>query len=291
MQTATIGFIGTGIMGAPMARHLAERGHALRVFNRTAEKAMTLAKHGADVVKTPADAAHGADVVITMVSDAAALRDVMEGPNGALGSLRNGALWIQCATIGLEGLGDCERWARTRGARWVDAPVLGTREPAEAGKLTVLASGPDSVRDEANPIFRAFAHRTLWVGEAGAGTRLKLVANAWVLAVNGALAEVMALAEGLGVPGEQFLDAIRGGPLDCGYAHTKGDLMMKERFSPSFPLRLALKDAELIASAGTDRGVGLDPFEGLVRAYRRAVESGDGDEDMAAVVRALRPRR
>jgi len=287
--TKTIGFIGTGIMGAPMARHLVERGHTLRVFNRTAEKAMTLAQYGADVVKTPADAAHGAEVVITMVSDAEALRTVMEGPDGALGQLTGGTLWIQCATVGLDGLADCERWARTAGIRWVDAPVLGTREPAEAGKLTVLASGPDAVREEANPVFRAFAHRTLWVGDAGAGTRLKLVVNGWVLALNGALGEVMALAESLGVPKDQFLDAIRGSPLDCGYAEAKGKMIVSDRFPASFPLRLALKDARLIEAAGSAAGVKLDQLEGLVHAYARAVEGGSGDDDMAAAVRAHRP--
>lgn len=285
----TIGFIGTGIMGAPMARHLAERGFAVRVFNRTPEKAMTLARYGADVVKTPGDAARGVDVLVTMVSDAKALHAVMEGPEGALSNLGRGALWIQCSTVGLEGLADCERWSQTQGIRWVDAPVLGTREPAEAGKLTVLASGPEPLRDEANAVFRPFAQRVVWVGEAGSGTRLKLVANTWVLAVNGALAEVMALAEGLDVPKQQFLDAIQGGPLDCGYAHAKGGLMIHDRFPASFPLGLALKDARLIASAAQSRQLQLEQVKGFERALTRAAEAGFGEEDMAAVFRALRP--
>jgi 3-hydroxyisobutyrate dehydrogenase len=288
-DSTTIGFVGTGIMGAPMAQHLAEKGFRLRVYNRTPEKAMTLAQYGADVVKTPADAASGADVLVTMVSDAGALRTVMEGPDGALSALASGALWIQCATVGLEGLEDCARWTRTHGARWVDAPVLGTRGPAEAGKLTVLASGPDAARDEANAVFRAFSQRILWVGDAGAGTRLKLVANAWVLGVNGALAEVMGLAEVLGVPKGQFLDAISGGPLDCGYAHAKGRLIQNDSFPASFPLKHALKDVRLIATAGSGHGARLDGIDGIGRALARAAEDGLGDEDMAAVFRAVRP--
>lgn len=287
--TPTVGFIGTGIMGGPMARHLAEKDFRVRAYNRSTEKAMALARYGVDAVKTPADAAHGAGVLITMISDADALRQVMDGPDGALGALDGGALWIQCATVGLEGLEDCQRWTRTHGTRWVDAPVLGTRAPAEAGQLTVLASGPDAAREEANAVFRAFSQRVLWVGEAGAGTRLKLVANAWVLGLNGVLAECMGLAEGLDVPKAQLLDAISGGPLDCGYAHAKGQLIANERFPASFPLAHALKDVRLIARAGAAHGARLDGIDGLGRALARAVEAGWGDEDMAAVFRAVKP--
>lgn len=289
MHPKKIGFIGTGIMGGPMARHLAERGHTLRVYNRSAEKAMALAQYGADVAATPADAATDADVLITMVSDADALRAVMEGPEGALSRLPSSAAWIQCGTVGLEALRDCRRWSEAHGAPWVDAPVLGTRAPAEAGKLTVLASGPSDVQETVSPVLQAFAARVLWVGEAGAGTRLKLVANTWVLAVNGALAEVFSLGQSLGVPPTQFLEAIEGGPLDCGYAHAKGKLMIEDRFPASFPLRLALKDARLIQHAGANGGARLDQVEGVVRALARAVDDGLGDEDMAAVFRATRP--
>jgi len=261
-----VAFLGTGIMGAPMARHLAGAGHEVRAWNRTPEKAEGL---GASVAGSPAEAVEGADVVVTMLSDGPAVAQVMDGI-----TLRDDQLWWQASTVGIE-------WIGTLGDRLVDGPVLGTRQPAEQGKLTVLASGPG--RDRLADVFEPVAAKVVDLGdEIGAGTRMKLVLNMWVLALVEGLAETLALAEGLRIDPRQFLEIITGGLMDTPYAHLKGEQMIERSFEPSFPLALAAKDAGLVADAARDAGLDL-PLPALIRDQMgKAVQAGHGDEDLAA---------
>jgi 3-hydroxyisobutyrate dehydrogenase len=271
-----VAVLGTGIMGAPMARNLCEAGLAVRVWNRTPEKARSLGYAGAVVADSPAEAADGADVLLTMLTDADA---VLETAGQALSG---GMTWLQMSTVGLEGTERCAALAAERGATFLDAPVLGTKEPAEQGKLIVLASGPEAQRKRVAPVLDALGTRTLWLGEAGAGTRLKLVANQWVFAIVEGLAETLALAEALGVPPQSFLEAIAGGPLDAGYAQAKGRMMIERDFDPSFPLRHAAKDARLIAGAAERHELDAPLVDTIARRLREGVERGHGELDMSA---------
>ena len=252
-------------MGAPMARHLAGR-HDVVVWNRTAAKAQGL---GATVAGSPAEAVEGADVVVTMLSDGPTVARVMDGI-----TLRDDQLWWQASTVGIE-------WIGTLGDRLVDGPVLGTRQPAEQGKLTVLASGPG--REGLADVFEPVSAKVVDLGdEIGTGTRMKLVLNTWVLALVEGLAETLALAEGLGIDPRQFLEIITGGLMDTPYAHLKGQQMIERSFEPSFPLALAAKDAGLVADAARDAGLDL-PLPALIRDQMgKAVQAGHGDEDLAA---------
>ena len=153
-------------------------------------------------------------MLITMLSDTDAVLEAMEGADGALAGVAEGTIWLQMSTVGLSGTERCAELAERSGLGFVDAPVLGTKEPAEQGKLVVLASGPGALRDRLQPIFDAVAQRTMWVGEAGRGTRLKVVVNSWILSVVEGAAETIALAEGLGLDADLFLEAVKGGPLD-----------------------------------------------------------------------------
>ncbi len=161
--------------------------------------------------------------------------------------------------------------------------MLGTKEPAESGELIVLAGGAEGVLDRCIPVFEAVAAKTVRAGDVGAGTRLKLVLNSWVLAITASLAEALALAEALGLEPSTFLETISDGPLDVGYAHLKGKLMLERSFPPSFPLRLADKDAALVLEAAEEAGLPLEVQRAARRAYARATAGGHGDEDMAAV--------
>lgn len=281
--------LGTGIMGAGMARNLVRAGHAVTVWNRTAQKARPLADDGADVADDPAAAVAGAQVVVTMLFDADSVAEVMDR---ALPALPAGAVWVQAATVGLDGTARLVALAGRHGVAFVDAPVLGTRKPAEDGMLTVLASGPPHLRAAVEPVFEAIGARTVWVGDvAGAAHRLKLVANSWVLALTAATAQAVALAEGLGVPPRAFLDTIAGGPLDSGYAQVKGAAMIAGDFAPSFGVDGAAKDARLIAEAAEGAGVDSGLARALAQSYRSAADGRDGQVDMAAVVQAFRPAR
>ena len=260
-------------MGAPMARNLANAGHEVRAYNRTASKAEGL---GATVAGSPAEAVDGADVVITMLSDGPATAAVMEGV-----TLTDEQVWWQAGTVGVD-------WIGRLGDRLVDGPVMGTRQPAEQGALTVLASGPG--RERLTEVFDAVAAKVVDLGdEIGAGTRMKLVGNAWVLALVEGLAETIALAEGLGVDPRRFLEVIEGGAMYAPYAKLKGEAMIERSFEPSFPLALAAKDAGLMADAARDAGLDL-PLPGLIRdRMLRVAEAGHGEDDMSATFLASCP--
>lgn len=267
-------------MGAAMARNLVRAGHEVRVWNRSRAKAEPLAADGALVADTPAEAVAGAEVVLTMLHDGAAVRDVI---TQAVPGLRSGAVWVQSTTVSLEDVDGLAAFAAEHGLAYFDAPVLGTRQPAEAGQLTVLAAGPEEWQGAVTPVFDAVGARTVWTGAAGTATRLKLVANSWVLAATHGVAESLALAKGLGVDPEDFLGLIAGGPLDMGYLRAKAGLVLNGGLSPaSFAVVTAEKDARLIVEAGQQHGVRLDVAAAGAERFRRAAEWGHGDEDMAA---------
>ncbi|MFD8519882.1 NAD(P)-dependent oxidoreductase [Streptomyces capillispiralis] len=279
----TVSVLGTGIMGAAMARNLVRAGHTVRAWNRTRAKADPLAADGAHVAATPAEAVESADVVLTMLYDGSATLETMRR---AASALRPGTVWAQSTTAGIEGVAELAGFAREHGLLFYDAPVLGTRQPAEAGQLTVLAAGPAGGRDRVTPVFDAVGARTVWTGEDGAtgsATRLKLVANSWVLAATAAAGETLALAKALDVAPDGFFDLIAGGPLDMGYLRAKAGLILEDRLSPAqFAVATAAKDARLIVAAGERHGVRLDVAAASAGRLERAVELGHGDEDMAA---------
>ncbi|MFI9827327.1 NAD(P)-dependent oxidoreductase [Streptomyces sp. NPDC051913] len=276
----TVTVLGTGIMGAAMARTIAGAGHTVRAWNRTRAKAEPLTADGIRVADSPAEAVEGADVVLTMLYDGPAALAVMEE---ALPALRPGVVWAQSTTAGLEGLAELAAFAAAHGLVFYDAPVLGTRQPAEAGQLTVLAGGPEAHRYSVAPVFDAVGARTVWTGEAGSATRLKLVANSWVLAATAATGEVLALSEALGVDPQDFFALIEGGPLDMGYLRAKAGLVLDGKLSPAqFAVDTAAKDARLIVRAGAENGVRLDVAAASAARLERAAAQGHGDEDMAA---------
>ncbi len=193
-------------------------------------------------------------------------------------------------TIGIDGTDRCPRLARRHELAFVDAPVLGTKAPAEAGELIVLAAGPEEARARLEGIFDAVGKRTVWVGEAGAATRLKIAINSWIVTVVEGTAETIALAEGLGVDPRQVLDAISGGPLDLPYMRIKAEAMLKREFPPSFRLALAAKDARLAVDAAREAGLDLAALEAI--AARMDEAAGEhGDEDLAATHLASAPAR
>ena len=276
-------------MGLPMARNLARAGFDVRAWNRTGEKARPLEEDGVRVFESPAQAADGADVLLTMLSDSGAVLDVVED---ALPSVREGTVWLQMSTIGEVGTERCAEIARAHGIVLFDAPVLGTKQPAEQGKLVILASGPDerATRETLQPIFDAVGQKTMWLGEAGAGTRLKLVVNGWVLTVVEGGAETIALAEGLGLDPALLFEAIEGGALDLPYLRMKGKAIAERNFEPSFRLTLAAKDARLIEESAQRREIDVPLFSTIRRRLAEGAKD-HGDEDMSATYWTSAPDR
>jgi 3-hydroxyisobutyrate dehydrogenase len=278
----TVAVIGAGgVMGAPIAFNLARVGFPVRAWNRTAAKLEQLAgEPGAEVCALPAEAATGADVVISLLSDAAVTLEAMAFLDGGA-EMAAAAIWVQSATIGIEGTERCASLAAAAGVEFVDAPLLGTKQPAEAGKLVILAAGPEGLSPRLEPLFEAIGRRTIWVGAAGAASRLKLAINTWILALAEATAETVALAGGLGVDPDLLFDALTGTPLDSPYLRSKGAAMLAHDFEPTLSVTLAAKDASLAADAG--RAAGLDlPLLDAVRGRLDEAARVHGEEDIGA---------
>ncbi|WP_426511971.1 NAD(P)-dependent oxidoreductase [Dactylosporangium sp. McL0621] len=278
----TLAVLGTGIMGAAVARNWLRAGREVRVWNRTRTHAEPLAADGAVVADSPADAVAGADPVVTMLFDDASVAEVMRA---AAPGLAPGTLWLQLSTVGADGADQLAGLADELGLVYVDAPVLGTRGPAEQGKLHVLASGPEDVRGRVEELAGPIAAKVTWLGEAGRGSRTKLVVNSWVVTATAALAQSAALADAIGV---DFLPLVAGGALDLPYAQFKVPLMQRRDYPVAFPAAGAAKDArlvgELAAAVGVDSSV-VDAARGLLD---EAVARGFGEDDMAAVYEAVR---
>ena len=285
----TVAVLGTGIMGAAMARNLLAAGIKVRAWNRSREKAEPLERDGAEVVDDPSDAARGAHFVLTMLADADAVEETVGGD--VLSTLADEGVWLQMSTVGEGGNERLLGLAADRGVAYVDAPVLGTRQPAEQGQLIVLASGPEEVRARCEEIFGAVGSKTVWLGEAGEGSRLKLVVNNWIVGLLGVLAETVAFAQAIGVDPAKFLETIEGGPLGLPYAQLKGSMMVEEDFPTSFSANLARKDAALVLDAAEAYDLRMQITESVMARFDEAIQAGYGEEDMAAVYRAARPDR
>jgi 3-hydroxyisobutyrate dehydrogenase len=280
METETIAVLGAGgTMGSAMARNMAWSGLNVRAWNRTQEKAEPLADDDVYVAGTAADAVRDAGVVLTILADADAVISAFEQALPGIDVTADPRpIWVQMSTIGEAATQRCENLANSSGIGFVDAPVLGTREPAEQGELVVLESGPEEARPRIQPVFDAIGKRTIRAGQAGAGTRLKIVLNSWVLAVVEAGAETIALAEGLGVDPALFFEAIEGGALDLPYLRMKGSAIAARDFSPSFRLKLAAKDAGLVTESALMHSLDLPVFNAIAeRLDEGAVQHGDED--------------
>jgi 3-hydroxyisobutyrate dehydrogenase len=277
-KTPTIALLGTGTMGAGMARNIAGADLPLRVWNRSQDKARALADV-ARVAESVAEAVDGADIVLTMLYDTDSVAATMEEARGRLGPE---AIWLQQSTIGVAGCNRIIELARDLGITLVDAPVLGTKKPAEDGSLVVLASGPAEAKQTVSPVLDAISSRIMWVGEAGAGSKLKLAANSWVATVLEGVAESLALTRDLGLDPALFLEAIAGGAMDAPYVQLKGKSMLSGEFPPAFRLAGALKDVDLILAAASDAGTDLGLMPAIRAHFARAVDAGHGDLDMSA---------
>lgn len=275
-----VAVLGTGIIGAAVARNLARKGFSVRAWNRSAEKAQALAADGVTPFENAADAVRGAAIIVTVLKDGPAAAEAM---NAALPGIAKGAIWLQLSTVGVEAMDGLSGFAAANSLVLYDAPVQGTRQPAEQGKLVILASGPQDKRETAQSVFDAIGQKTLWVSDtAGVSSRLKLALNAYVFALTHGTAETLVIARTLGVDPALVIEAVTGGPLDSGYFQGKGAAMLKGDFATSFSVENGVKDARLVVEALEGTGVRADLAEaGLVR-FQRAAEAGHGDKDIAA---------
>jgi 3-hydroxyisobutyrate dehydrogenase len=282
----SVAVLGIGAMGHGMAASALRAGIPTIVWNRTVAATRDLAEQGAEVAGTPAEAAGQADVVVTMVTDTDAVLSIALD-QGMLAALAPGAVWAQMSTIGVAGIDRVAEIAlRDRpDVMLLDAPVSGSKEPAEHGRLTIYASGADQARARVAGLFDAIGERTMWVGDVGTGTRLKLVNNTWLAFAAESVAASLALARRLGLPTQTVMDGLRAGPLVSSWQTAKLQRIADGEFSAQFALSLALKDVRLaLEAAGDER---LPALACLANEWQVAVDQGLGGEDLTVVTRLL----
>ena len=281
-----VAVLGTGIMGSAMARNLVAAGLRTTVWDRSTSATAALSEAGALAAASPDEAVADARVVITMLPTADVVNSVIFDGGVATASAE-GAVWAQMGTIGVTATTQIAgRLGELRpDVMFVDAPVSGSKGPAEAGQLLILASGPAAAQTIVGPAFSAMGRKTVWLGAAGQGSRMKLVVNAYMSILIEGVAEALELADRLSIDPADLADAIEGGPLDAPIADAKLHKMERGDFAPEFPLEWALKDVDLaIDVAG---GAQLPLLDALSRQWRSAVEAGHGREDVSAARLAL----
>lgn len=274
-----VGLLGVGLMGSAMGRRLLTQGMEVVAWDREPEHVSALGRAGAAVVRTAAEVPAGTRAVITMLPTAGVILEVVRP---LLEEWPPGAVWLQMSSVGAAEADQITHVATEHGITLVDAPVSGSTHPAEEGKLTILASGPDSSRDAVMPVLEALGTRVEWVGEAGTGSRLKLAANHWMIASVAALAETMHLCEAMGLDQQRFVALLDGGPLGSPYGLEKLAEMRRHEYPAGFPVRLALKDLELVREVAESRPLTTPVLDAALHLFSAAGPEL-GDQDLAAV--------
>jgi 3-hydroxyisobutyrate dehydrogenase len=282
MSQLRVGLLGVGLMGSAMAHRLLDREIAVIAWDRNPERLRELEARGGERAQRPGDVVSAAGAVITMLPTADVILDVVEP---LLDEWPENTIWLQMSSVGAAEADELARVAGAHGVKIVDAPVSGSTQPAEQGQLTILASGPDSARTAVEPLFDALASRVLWVGDAGMGSRLKMAANHWMITMVAALAESMQLCETMGLDQRHFVALLDGGPLGSPYAMQKLGEMRRHDYPAGFPIRLALKDLELVREVEQSARVAM-PVLDVVRERFTTANRELADQDLAAIYEA-----
>jgi 3-hydroxyisobutyrate dehydrogenase len=279
LNTTRAGLLGVGLMGSAMAGRLVDQGIAVIAWDGDAEHVRAIEARGVEAAKEPRDVVTGSGIVITMLPTADIVLEVVEP---LLEDWAQDTVWLQMSSVGAAEADRLAQVAAAHGISLIDAPVSGSTHPAEQGQLTILASGPDTARTAVEPIFDALASRVLWVGEAGMGSRLKMAANHWMITMVGALAESMHLCQAMGLDQQEFIELLDGGPLGSAYAVQKLEEMRRHEYPAGFPVRLALKDLQLVREVEQSSYAAMPVLDAVLERFTLA--SHDlADQDLAAI--------
>lgn len=282
-----IGFIGLGIMGSRMAANLQKQGHDLVVYNRTADKAQALADDGATVADSPAGVARQVELLFTMLGDPEAVREMASGPHGFLDKLPENALWVDCSTVNPSFSRQMAEKARARQVRFVDAPVAGTRGPAEEGQLLFLAGGEKADVDQCRPYFDAMGRSALHVGDAGSGSAMKMVANLLLAQAMAAFSEALVFGQAMGLSRQMLLDSLLNSAVVAPFVAGKREKIESGDYEADFPLQWMHKDVHLATITAYEEEVPMPIGNSVKELYALAKRQGLGEEDFSAVYRFM----
>ncbi len=282
---SSVGLIGLGLMGRPIATNLLKKGFSLTVWNRTPARAQALASEGARVAATPQEVAAASDVLIVIVSDPPAVEHVLWGDKGALGSLRRGSVLVECSTISPTLARREAAACAERGVEYLDAPVTGGTWGAEKGELVMMVGGAEEALKRVEPVFAAIAKRWFHLGPAGAGQTVKLAMNLLLALEVDALAEALALAQAGGVAGERLVEVMQSSMGRAPVLDVKAPMLLEHNYPPSFPLRLMHKDLALALELAKQLGVSLPAGTAAGEIYSKILSAAREDLDYAAIGR------
>ena len=282
-----VGFIGLGIMGLNMAKRILSSGYPLTVYNRTMSHAGPLIATGANLAKTPFELAQTSDVIITMVSDDPAIESVVFKDNGMLPAMKDGKVFINMSTVSLDCVMKINTMVTKQHGVFIDAPVSGSKTPAEQGTLVILCGGEKEQVDKYSPLLLTMGKKVMYAGKAGMGTRLKLTANLLLGSMIGALSETVYFGTANGIAPELIFDMIGSSPLSSPLYTLKAQNMIHHDFTPSFPLKHQYKDLNLILGLAEALNIELPLTKAVDAVFETAVSEGKGDMDMSAVVTTL----
>ncbi len=282
-----IGFMGLGIMGTAMAANLLRAGYPVTVYNRSPEKAEPLVQQGATRAADPKALAAANDVVIAMVTGPEALSDLLWGPHGAGGAFAAGKVFINMSSVAPCYTRELAAQLQPTGVTFIDAPVSGTKKPAEEGTLLILAGGPQDKVQELEPMFLAMGKKVIYCGQAGQGSMMKMFINLLLGLMMEGFAEVLNFGRLGGLSDEAMLDTVFSGPLNCGIFQVKAPNLQNNTYPTAFPLKHMTKDAKFIVDTAYDLGAPVPVAHTLLQLYRVGVARGWGDEDISAIARVL----
>ncbi len=282
-----IGFMGMGIMGAPMAANLHRSGFPLMVYNRTAEKVKPLAELGVGVASSPRSLAQATDVIIIMVTGPEAVQDLLWGPEGAFPELKPGKVLINMSSVPPRFTRELNAVLSGHGVTFIDAPVSGSKKPAEEGTLIILAGGPAAAVEEMSPLFAALGKKVVYCGKAGQGSMMKMTINLLLGLMMASMGEAVNYGQAGGLALDAILEVVHSGPLSCGLYQLKTQMLKTGEFVPQFPLKHMTKDAKFIIDTAYETGAAAPLGHLLLHLFRLGVSKGLGEQDFAAIAKVI----
>jgi 3-hydroxyisobutyrate dehydrogenase-like beta-hydroxyacid dehydrogenase len=282
-----VAFVGLGTMGQPMAKNVAKKGYALSVFNRTPEKASSLKEAGSVLAASPRDAAKGADVVILMLTGPEAVDQVLDGPQGVLAGLEAGKTIVNMSTVPPSYSRHLSERLKSRSIAAVDAPVYGSKKPAEEGALVILAGGPQAKVKEMEPLLLSMGKKVVYCGEAGQGSSMKMVVNLLLSIMATGLGEAVNLGQKCGLSTETMLETILSGPTQCPLFEFKKPMLISDNYGAQFALKNMTKDLRFILQTADETGAAVPAGHMVFQLYRAAMGRGLSEKDYAAVKKVI----
>jgi len=282
-----VGFMGLGIMGSAMAGNLHQAGYPLMVYNRTAATAESWAAQGVGVASTPKSLAHATDILILMVTGPEAIENLLWGVGGAVPALNNSKILINMSSVLPRFTRELAQRLAPTGVRFLDAPVSGTKKPAEERTITILAGGDPDLVTEVEPVFLSMGKKVVRCGEVGQGSMMKMFINLLLGVMMEGFAEALNFGRLGGLEFEAMLETVFSGAMNNPMFQVKAPLLQEKQYPPAFPLKHLAKDCKFIVDTAYDLGAPVPVGQTLLHLYRMGWAKGWGDEDISAIARVL----